>query len=242
MIFVFLMFSPFEKSYAILFFCILGFLLFLYSILSFASRTQCVWRRYPALLSVLLSCMENRRINFSRISGHGSYSSAYICWFFSDEKTCESDKEVIRTLSERAIGDFHSPEIIVEYVQWACGVSIEFARQVHLLLQGKICTLFCAHVLVNCNCPSPAPPPPHPPARAWAPPSPLPSLHSKKILHMQMSLLKMPANKNRCENFVEDGRGGKVDRTSCGLCIDCLGCLLRLRKSGSTVVKWRRSR
>uniref|UniRef100_A0A915ARN0 Squamous cell carcinoma antigen recognized by T-cells 3 n=2 Tax=Parascaris TaxID=6254 RepID=A0A915ARN0_PARUN len=49
--------------------------------------------------------------------------------WIDDEKTCESDKEVIRRLFERAIGDFHSPEVIVEYVQWACGISIDFARQ-----------------------------------------------------------------------------------------------------------------
>ncbi|VDK73019.1 unnamed protein product [Onchocerca ochengi] len=49
--------------------------------------------------------------------------------WIEDEKSAESDKDRIKCLFERALRDFHSPEVYLEYVQWSCGISLEFARE-----------------------------------------------------------------------------------------------------------------
>lgn len=54
----------------------------------------------------------------------------YLLKINRDEKSVESDKDMIKQLFERAVHDFHCPELYLEYVQWACGVSIDFAREV----------------------------------------------------------------------------------------------------------------
>ncbi|KAM3715688.1 Nuclear RNA-binding protein [Dirofilaria immitis] len=49
--------------------------------------------------------------------------------WIEDEKSAGSDKNRIKSLFKRAVRDFHSPEVYLEYVQWACGISLEFARE-----------------------------------------------------------------------------------------------------------------
>ncbi|VDO78221.1 unnamed protein product [Onchocerca flexuosa] len=55
--------------------------------------------------------------------------SFWLEWI-EDEKSAESDKDRIKCLFELALRDFHSPEVYLEYVQWSCGISLEFAREV----------------------------------------------------------------------------------------------------------------
>uniref|UniRef100_A0A0N5A7Y2 Squamous cell carcinoma antigen recognized by T-cells 3 n=1 Tax=Syphacia muris TaxID=451379 RepID=A0A0N5A7Y2_9BILA len=50
--------------------------------------------------------------------------------WINDEKEFGGDKETIKKLFTLAVTDFHSPEIYLEYAQWACGVSISFAKEV----------------------------------------------------------------------------------------------------------------
>ncbi|VDM95406.1 unnamed protein product [Thelazia callipaeda] len=54
--------------------------------------------------------------------------SFWMDWI-EDEKSDKGDKDVLKLIFERACRDFHSPDIYLEYVQWACGVSLEFARE-----------------------------------------------------------------------------------------------------------------
>lgn len=50
--------------------------------------------------------------------------------YFRDEKSAGSSNDLIGRLFDHAVRDFHSPEVYVEYVQWACGTSLNFAREV----------------------------------------------------------------------------------------------------------------
>ncbi|CAG9534393.1 unnamed protein product [Cercopithifilaria johnstoni] len=54
--------------------------------------------------------------------------SFWLNWI-EDEKSAGSGKDLIKRLFERAVRDFHSPEVYLEYVQWACGISLDFARE-----------------------------------------------------------------------------------------------------------------
>ncbi|VIO94605.1 conserved hypothetical protein,hypothetical protein [Brugia malayi] len=54
--------------------------------------------------------------------------SFWLEWI-EDEKSAESSKDLIKRLFECAVRDFHSPEVYLEYVQWACGISLDFARE-----------------------------------------------------------------------------------------------------------------
>ncbi|KAL3995359.1 RNA recognition motif family protein [Acanthocheilonema viteae] len=49
--------------------------------------------------------------------------------WIEDEKSAGSNRDLIKRLFERAVRDFHSPEVYLEYVQWACGTSLDFARE-----------------------------------------------------------------------------------------------------------------
>ncbi|VDK74870.1 unnamed protein product [Anisakis simplex] len=70
--------------------------------------------------------------------------------WIDDEKTCESERDLIESIFDRAIKDFHSPDVIIEYVQWACGVSIEFARKKMDEAIGLIgCRADCASTIWN---------------------------------------------------------------------------------------------
>lgn len=59
------------------------------------------------------------------------YSFLLIFFFFSDEFTCESNDDFMIKLFERAVKDFHCPNLYVEFVKFACGVSINYAREVN---------------------------------------------------------------------------------------------------------------
>lgn len=75
--------------------------------------------------------------------------SFWLEWI-EDEKQCESEKEIIQKLFERAVEDFHSPDVYIEYVQWACGVSVDFAREKMEEAVGKIgLRADCASILWN---------------------------------------------------------------------------------------------
>uniref|UniRef100_A0A1I7VQM3 RRM domain-containing protein n=1 Tax=Loa loa TaxID=7209 RepID=A0A1I7VQM3_LOALO len=54
--------------------------------------------------------------------------SFWLDWI-EDEKSAESGKDLIKRLFECAVRDFHSPDVYLEYVQWACGTSLDFARE-----------------------------------------------------------------------------------------------------------------
>ncbi|VDK82101.1 unnamed protein product [Litomosoides sigmodontis] len=54
--------------------------------------------------------------------------SFWLDWI-EDEKSAGSDRDLIGRLFENAVRDFHSPEVYLEYVQWACGTSLGFARE-----------------------------------------------------------------------------------------------------------------
>uniref|UniRef100_A0A915PK10 RRM domain-containing protein n=1 Tax=Setaria digitata TaxID=48799 RepID=A0A915PK10_9BILA len=83
------------------------------------------------LIEALRRCGELEAVREQREYMSKLYTMPANFWleWVEDEKLAENDRDLIKRLFERAVRDFHSPEVYLEYVQWACGTSLDFARE-----------------------------------------------------------------------------------------------------------------
>ncbi|VDN55403.1 unnamed protein product [Dracunculus medinensis] len=82
-------------------------------------------------ISILRAAGELDDLREQRKSISEKFTMAPAFWleWISDEFTCESNDDFMIKLFERAVKDFHCPNLYVEFVKFACGVSINYARE-----------------------------------------------------------------------------------------------------------------